>query len=50
MMNKLAEIPGKEIDDFLLSDSMHTNDLWNQISSEALSILIIDLIKKTENN
>jgi len=50
MMNKLAALPGKEIDDFLLSDSMHTNDLWNQISAEALSEIIINLIKKAENN
>lgn len=49
MMNKLAEIPGKEIDDFLLSDSMHTNDQWHQITAEAISDIIIQLISARGN-
>jgi lysophospholipase L1-like esterase len=46
MMNELASIPGNQIDDFLLPDSMHTNDLWHKISAVAISELIIDLLNK----
>lgn len=43
LMNKLASEPGKKIEDFLLPDKMHTNDLWHQILAEKLSNLIIEL-------
>lgn len=46
LMRKLASEPGKKLEDFLLPDEMHTNDLWHQILAEHISELIIDLSKK----
>jgi lysophospholipase L1-like esterase len=45
MMNKLAAESGRQVEDFLLPDSMHTNDLWHKISAEKISQLIIEVIK-----
>ncbi len=49
LMNKIADKQGKEIDDFLMPDSMHTNDQWHQVSAETISELIIHLISERGN-
>jgi lysophospholipase L1-like esterase len=48
LMNKCATLQGRQIDDFLLPDGMHPNDLWHKISAETISELIIDLINKSD--
>lgn len=47
LMKKLAAKSGIQIEDYLLPDAMHTNDLWHKISAELLSDLIIGLEIKT---
>lgn len=48
LMNKSPSVHGKQIDDFLLPDGVHTNDLWHEISAETISDLIIDLINNSK--
>jgi lysophospholipase L1-like esterase len=43
IMNKIASKEGKQIEDFLLPDEMHTNDLWHDILAGTISELIFDL-------
>jgi lysophospholipase L1-like esterase len=50
IMNKLAAEPGKQIEDFLLPDEMHTNDQWHNILAEHISELIIDLLNDSDKN
>lgn len=47
-MNKLASVQGRKIDDFLLPDGMHPNDLWHKILAETISGLMIDLINESD--
>ena len=49
-MNKMASERGKKIEDFLLPDEMHTNDLWHKILAETVSELIIDLMNDSNTN
>ncbi len=49
-MTRLPGKKGPQLEDYLLPDEMHTNDLWHKISAETIAELIIDLINDPENN
>lgn len=50
IMTRLPHKKGPQLEDFLLPDEMHTNDLWHKISAETIADLIIDIINHPENN
>lgn len=50
IMTRLPGKKGPQLEDYLLPDEMHTNDLWHKISAETIAELIIDLINDPENN
>lgn len=50
IMTRMAPREARQTEDFLLSDEMHTNDLWHKFLAERISELIIDLMNDSDAN